>query len=246
MQFLNYFLDIVFPKLCLSCGIEGFLVCPDCVAKIPIQTDFHCFICKKRSPGGKICPQCRKKAGQIGLTGLLIASDWRNLLVRQLIYECKYRFIKALADPMADVMIQFLETNILTNPTLSGAEGWQIDKLILVPVPLHKKRTAWRGFNQAEEIASAIAKKIQIPIYKNLIERMKNTAPQMEIKDKKERTRNVAGAFRIDKNFREDIRGKVIILIDDVCTTAATLNECAAAIKGLGPNEIWGLALARG
>jgi len=226
-------LDIIFPKNCLSCQKEGSYLCQPCFDKIPVNSSTPCYICQKRSPDGRLCPACRKNH-PAELTGLLIASDWNNMLVRQIIYECKYRFVKELAIPMAKIMTKFIVKN------------WElrIKNSVLIPIPLHKRRLSWRGFNQAELIAVQISKLNDIPILNNVIRRSRHTPPQMEIKNKVSRTDNVRDAFSVDR--KSDITNKIVILVDDVCTTGSTFNECAAALWTLRPKEIWGLALARG
>lgn len=234
---LNTIFDIIFPKFCLSCNREGFYVCPACFAKIPLKKGVRCYICGKRSPNGKTCTPCKTKAGS-KLTGLLIASDWNNMLVRQMIYEFKYRFIKELSSPLTEILIKFLETNKPINLST--------DKLILIPVPLHKRRLSWRGFNQSELLAQQINNYLKIPIIDNLLFRTKNTSPQMEITDQIQRIKNVSGAFKIKSQDENPLRNKSIILVDDICTTAATFENCARALGPLKPKEIWGLAIARG
>jgi len=250
MYFTDYLLNILFPKNCLSCGREGSYICAECFSKIPVQKSFHCLVCHKRSSDGKACPECKKRA-KLSITGLLIASDWRNLLVRQLIYECKYRFINELTQPMALIIAKFLTSNYLiawpSSPETKLA-NWSIEKLILIPVPLHKRRLAWRGFNQAKIICDHLTKHLNILTIDNLILRDRHTPPQMEIKDKNERIKNVSDAFIINKKIENKslVKNRIIILIDDLATTGSTFEECAKILKPLKPKEIWGLAIARG
>jgi ComF family protein len=238
-MYFSSILDIIFPKKCLSCHKEGFYVCPDCLAKIPLQKGVRCYVCGKRAPDGKTCPSCKTKIGS-SLTGLAIASDWNNLLVRQMIYEFKYRFIKDISQSLGNILINFIELNRIMN--------FQI----LIPVPLHKRRVSWRGFNQAQLLADQLNKHLGIPIINNLLIRKRHTSPQMEIKDRGQRIKNVSGAFEI--NSKSEINSRVknliinksVLIIDDVCTTASTFENCAAVLKPLMPKQIWGLAVARG
>lgn len=253
-------LDTIFPKICLSCGCEGHYICRECFVKIPIKNDFHCLICGRRSPTGKKCFNCESQ-----LSGLFVASDWNNMLIRRLIYEYKYRFVKELSKPLAEIIIKFINQNFkieLMNgnkKTESKIQSINIDKqnnkiqkidwqkTILIPVPLHKRRLIWRGFNQSELITDIIAEYLKVPVIKNLIFRKLNTMPQMKIKNNAQRQNNIINAFATNKLFDGNlIKGKVIILIDDVCTTSATINECAKSIKYLKPKAIWGLVIARG
>lgn len=242
---IDWLLDILFPKFCLSCHQEGFYVCPDCFAKLPIQKHFYCYLCGKRSPNGETCPKCKSKAGS-KLTGLLVASDWNNLLVRQIIYEYKYRFITELSSLLTQLLVVFLNQSGFFTQHLP----LDINSYILIPVPLHPRRLAWRGFNQAELLANGISNYLKIPVANNLIRRCHHTPPQMDITDKNERIKNVTNAFALNPNFKigtgNQIKNKIIILVDDISTTGSTLNECAKALKPLKPKEMWGLVLARG
>lgn len=246
-KFLNFLLDLLFPKLCLSCSQEGFYVCPECLKKVPIQKNLYCYICGKRTPHGKICLNCKSKTGS-KLTGILIASDWNNLLVRQMIYEYKYRFIKDLSLPLAQLLIIFLNQSGFFSQNLP----LNIDSYVFIPVPLHPRRLAWRGFNQAEFLAKHLNEYLKISLINNLIIRPRHTPPQMDIADKLERIKNVSSAFKLNPDFENkpltcsQVRNKVVILVDDICTTGSTLEECAKVLKPLKPKEIWGLVLARG
>ncbi|OGZ33918.1 MAG: hypothetical protein A2Y98_00355 [Candidatus Portnoybacteria bacterium RBG_19FT_COMBO_36_7] len=231
------FLDIFFPKRCLSCHKESSYVCPDCFAKIPLQRSLRCYVCAKRAPNGKTCPACKTKIGSC-LTGLAIASDWKNMLVRQMIYEFKYRFIKDLADPLGNLLIKFFDLNKIE---LNKIINFQI----LIPVPLHKRRLSWRGFNQAQLLAFQLNKHLNIELIDNLLIRRRYTLPQMEIKDRNQRIKNVSGIFSVDPQNQNAIRDKIVLLVDDICTTASTFENCAKALWPLKPKQIWALAVAR-
>lgn len=244
----EFILDLLFPKFCLGCQKEGFYICPQCLAKIEINKFSNCFICGKRTPDNQVCSTCQRKTK---LTGLLIASSWENLLLRQIIYEYKYRFIKDLSIPLSELLVIFLNHSGFFTQHLP----LDVDFYILIPVPLHKRRLIWRGFNQAELLAKQLNKYLKIPLVNNLIIRSRHTPPQMDINDKSERIKNISDAFQLNPEFNRhnnqpltcpQVRGKIIILIDDVCTTGSTLEECAKILKPLKPKEIWGLVIARG
>lgn len=245
-QSINFALDLLFPKNCFSCGQEGFYICPGCIKKIEINRHTRCFVCGKRSPDNRTCQECKHKTS---LTGVLAASSWDNQTLRQLIYEYKYRFIKDLAKPLSQIMITRLKTDRLIT---CGA-----DKLIFTPVPLHRQRLQWRGFNQAELLAKELGNYFEAPVTQ-LLERSRNTQPQAEMKKQKERKNNIKEAFSLNKTFAPLrakgaiinklplLEEKTVILVDDITTTGSTLEECAVALKPLKPKEIWGLVLARG
>jgi ComF family protein len=210
------------------------------MASIPLLKSVSCFICNRRSPTAHVCDRCYAKFHP-PLAGLLVASDWDNLLLRQIIYKYKYNFIKELSLPLAKILIGFLEAFGLQN--IAG------DEIILVPVPLHKKRELWRGFNQSKILAQEIAEYFNLPLADDLLIRHRHTALQAEIKNNEDRKINMQNAFLLSsealkKNY--NLKNKTIILIDDVSTTSSTLSECARVIKPLKPKKIWGLVLARG
>ncbi len=232
----THLLDIFFPKYCLGCGQEGSYLCFKCSLAIPLQKSITCFFCDRRSPTGYVCQKCRHKHHP-ALAGLLVASDWNNLLLRQIIYEYKYRFIKELCQPLSEIMIKFL---------LNSKFVLHNSQFIIIPVPLHPRRILWRGFNQAEILAKEIGCHFNWPSIADILIRQRHTLPQMDIHDQMKRSKNVAAAFALSEKKSVSLKNKVVILVDDICTTGSTLEECAKALKPLKPEEIWGLVIARG
>lgn len=115
---------------------------------------------------------------------------------------------------------------------------------LIVATPLHLKRLKKRKFNQAGLLAkeiSKISKKLFIP---DFLIRVKNTRPQIELR-KKQREKNLKRAFLVKRNYRELVRGKKILLIDDVMTTGATLENCAKELKRRGVKEVLVLTIAK-
>jgi ComF family protein len=115
---------------------------------------------------------------------------------------------------------------------------------LLVPVPLHPRRLNWRGFNQSELFAKELADAFQMEMADDVIERTVNTIPQVDIKEREQRLKNLSGIFKILN--REKIIGREVLLVDDVCTTGATLNECAKILKANGASKVVALVIARG
>lgn len=234
-------LDCIFPKYCLGCGKEGTHLCDKCFAGLPILKEMTCFVCGRRSPQGYACPACRRK-GYLKLSGLLVASDWNNALLKQLVYAYKYNFIKELADPLSIIASEYLKLNFL--------DRLQMQEIILISVPLHPRRLAWRDFDQAELLAKAIGEILALPVAEKVLIRHHYTLPQAEIHNQTERKLNLKGAFSLVKNLTEKnkelLKNKIIILVDDVATTGATFQECVKVLKPLSPREIWGLVIARG
>lgn len=234
--FANWLADVIFPKFCLNCNQEGQHVCPDCFNKIKINSFPICYKCEKRSLNSKTCLKCRQKTS---LNGLIVAGLWEDELLRQIIYEFKYRFIKEIRKELSQTLIKSIKMNY---QTLLNNDS------IITFVPLNKRRQIWRGFNQAELLAEDAANYFKLP-HISLLERKRNTSPQAEIKSQNERKNNMKHAFSLKEITNYPLsffKDKTIILVDDVCTTGATLEECTKTLKILKPKEIWGLVLARG
>ncbi len=118
----------------------------------------------------------------------------------------------------------------------------RIDGEVLVPVPLHPKRLRERGYNQSSLLATGLGKLIEMPVIEDSLYRSKDSLPQARTTTVEARRRNVRKAFACHD---EKLRGSSVILIDDVCTSGATLEACAEAIVAGGAISVWGLTLAR-
>jgi|WetSurMetagenome_2_1015567.scaffolds.fasta_scaffold174260_2 competence protein ComFC len=229
-------LDILFPSFCLGCGKEGCFLCPVCLEKIPLQEEQVCPYCYSFSQGGSVCRACRGDSGdglciETGDTGsldaLLSASVYtEKSLMAAAIHAIKYDFVRDLAVPLSRILAKTVI-----------AHG--LKEYVLCPVPLHKKRQNWRGFNQSELLTDETARFSGL-YARNLLERTSFSTPQMELK-KEERSKNVFKAFRCS----ETVCPPKILLVDDVATTLSTLNECAKALKAAGAVEVRGIVLAR-
>lgn len=149
--------------------------------------------------------------------------------VRQAILSFKYRNVKALAAPLAQLMEEYL-----------CAHPLPVDSLI--PVPLHPRRLRERGYNQSSLLARELSRLASLPLVEGSLLRLKNTPPQARTKSAEERHSNVASAFSCRD---QRLEGRHILLIDDVCTSGATLDSCAATLKAAGVTSVWGLTLAR-
>jgi ComF family protein len=120
--------------------------------------------------------------------------------------------------------------------------GYSVNDSILVPIPLFPKRLRERGFNQAEKIADYLSDKLNLKKVSCLL-RVKNTTPQSEISDYKQRRVNIAHAFEIKKGSGPF--DKRIFLIDDVWTSGATMSEAVSVLKNAGAGEIIAMVVAR-
>ena len=113
---------------------------------------------------------------------------------------------------------------------------------VLVPVPLHQKRLRERGYNQSSLLARELGKLVNLPVVDDCLIRQRNTPPQARTSTIEERRSNTAEAFACRDRRLCD---KQVLLIDDVSTSGATLDACAAALKATGATSVWGLVMAR-
>jgi ComF family protein len=229
----SFLLDVLFPVGCISCNKPDDWLCDKCLAKIPLKMEQFCPFCEKNiTPDGRVCFSCRKKSN---LEGLLVASTYQNKVITNAVHYFKYRFIEGLSEPLGEIMLKAFWDSGISLPDA------------IIPVPLHKKRLRWRGFNQAGLLAiylgDNLAPGLKIAVLHETLVRNRYTYPQMEIKDYPRRKNNIAKAFGV-KN-KASIKGKSIILVDDVATTGSTLFECAEVLKKNGAKEVFAVVIAR-
>ena len=238
------FLDLLFPIECLGCGEEKEWLCSKCQAKIKFKTIDQCVVCKETTSLGKTHQTCQEKTK---LDGVLIAAEWEDKTLQEIIHKYKYSFVTGLAEPLSKILIKKIDPlkRVLWTDELKQTQLTEQQKIILVPIPLHPRRLRWRGFNQAELLAKNIALHFDWPVDSSIILRQKHTKPQAKLK-KEVREQNLHEAFVMKEIQKPKIKDKTVILIDDVLTTGTTMNECAKILKEAGAREIWGVALARG
>jgi len=229
-------LDLIFPYKCLGCQKINQVLCERCLQRIPTFSRLDPFPNDQNlfSPYHSI-PNKNKY-----LNGLIVASDWTNPLLKNLIYNFKYNFVNELGQILGNFLVRSL------SPLSTSLK---IKNALFIPIPLHPLRLRWRGFNQAEILASVVGKNFNWSVINNLIIRKKNTRPQMTIDNIPNRYNNVSGIFSLkhtSENELNDSSKRTIFLVDDVCTTGATLQEAAYCLKSKLKNcTIYGLVIAR-
>jgi ComF family protein len=173
-----------------------------------------------------VCVICLQRQTEIdGIRSLFRFDE----VIRKAVHELKYRNLKAISPCLAELLANYLKSNPIPGE-------------VLVSVPLHPRRLRERGYNQSSLLARELGKRIGLPVIEDCLIRVKQSRPQVRAVDVEERRRNVADAFACRD---EKLEGKQVILIDDVCTSGATLESCAAALKNKGATSAWGLTLAR-
>ncbi len=219
-------LDLLFPQHCVGCGKEGRFLCYSCRQSLSRITPPLCPRCGRHQPNGILCPGCVSWPAKIDG----IRSPYRfDGVMRQAIHQLKYRNLRALITPLAKLLQDYLTTN-------------PVPTEVLVPVPLHQKRLRERGYNQSSLLARELGKLTNLPVVNDCLIRQRHAPPQARTSTVEERRSNIANAFAC-RNHK--LRDKQVLLIDDVSTSGATLDACAAALKAGGATSVWGLVMAR-
>lgn len=218
----NAIVDILLPPICPLCNANrcALDLCAECLKKISVITGPLCMVCgapfaSKEGPD-RLCQGCIDSPPPFLSARSAVLYEGTALeMIRALKYHSRFEFVK----PLVRLMV-------------SALDRWPIeDGAIVMPVPLHAKRLKERCFNQSLLIAKGVASAMSLRLdYKTLV-RGRLTAPQVDLKGD-ERRKNVSKAFMA--NDTEAVKGKTVLLIDDVHTTGSTLAECARALKKVG------------
>lgn len=227
MPFLNTILDIIFPIKCLSCGLNGTDLCISCL---------------------QAAPWAERESEQ----WVFPLFDYRHPPIKKALWLLKYKGRKRLAKIFAEIIYEKIKEEISELIVLQN-----FTKPILVPIPLSPQRLRERGFNQAELLCLEILKinnthnpnndqEIKLFFTKDVLIKTKNTEHQARIKDRRTRLKNMTDSFEIKEDNKNInlIKGRNIILIDDITTTGATLNEAKKMLKKIGARKIIAFTVA--
>lgn len=222
-------LDIVLPHFCIGCGRIGTLICHKCSLSINhvLSNEYVCPQCKLPAIDGFTHPGCIKKYGMDGLVSFFHYKG----VIKKSIKEIKYRFIESLVFELLGKSKPYHALHI---------RRFSLDA-VFVPIPLHKSRLKHRGFNQAETLASVLAKTYNLNYKNDVLVRLKNTQSQTGLIDKKQRFLNVKDVF----SMQTKILQHTVLLVDDVFTTGATMYEATKVLKTAGVKQVFGVTIAR-
>ena len=229
----NFILNIIFPIECVGCGKDNLHICDECLNNLQYNPNY--FI---------------EKSAFSNLDGAFVVFEYNNKLIKKLIKNFKYHLIKDIGNTLGSLAYSFLKEK---------QDKINLKNLLILSVPLHKKRENWRGFNQVEIISSVIARSISIcpelgqrersrrnktisPLSTTNLIKTKNTQPQARL-DKESRQKNIQDSFAW---IGESLEGQKILLIDDVLTTGSTLDECARVLKDAGAKKVYAIVIAHG
>ncbi len=237
---ISGFLDFIYPKTCLVCkkkltdtAIDN-LVCPECWGKI-----------KKNLP--PFCRSCGRQLSKTNLTKNICAACVRKTLhfdrafspclyegaVKELIHEFKYKNKDYIGYTLSKLMIDFIKEYELPIDLID----------FIIPVPLHQTRLREREYNQAEILSNHIGREFNRMVSNNILIRNRYTKKQTDLEPEK-RLANVKNSFSLTHNGVFKIKGKNLLLIDDVLTTGSTASEAAYTLKNSGAHIVFVLTLA--
>lgn len=226
---MNMVLDLFFPARCVECGSVGGYICVRCRKTIEVRS-LHCPECDRRAVDGATHPACKKAWGLDGLTTVF----YNRGVLKKAIKQLKYRFVAH----EAETLIAFVPA-----ATLQMISS-QMSPSFIYPIPLHKDRLKWRGFNQSEKLAQQLSIKMNLPLVSGLLERKQKRIPQADISKREERIKNAQGLFEIAPTIQVS-KYTSVILFDDIWTTGATMKEATKVLKRHGVERVWGMTLAR-
>lgn len=207
------FLDLIFPQKCLGCGRKNVPLCHNCLESIPLL------------------PLTQQR--------VLAATSYQDEIIKKAVWLFKYRGVKTLAEPLADLLFRLLaDTDFYSKMKRTPSS------FVIIPIPLSRKKIRKRGYNQSELLGNFLSDKLSVRICPNVLYKIKETPSQVEIKDREKRLKNVQGSFAV-KN-PELIKDKTIILVDDITTTGATLKEATWVLKQAGAKKVIGVVVAKG
>jgi ComF family protein len=230
-------LDFVYPQSCPICrkplGKKEKEVCEDCWRILVIPPAPFCPHCKSFLEQSSeflehVCPSLSRAEDRriAAVRSLGTFDDHYQELVHRFKYGKKIPLGKHLAYRLGEVVVQ--------EKDFAGCD-------LILPVPLHRARYRERGFNQSEIVAEGISQATGIPVLNGILKRKKNTRDQTYL-NAQQRAENVRDAFVMGRP--EMVKNKKVILVDDVTTTGATLNECARMLQRAGADMIFAATLA--
>jgi competence protein ComFC len=219
-------MDWLYPPRCCNCNRRGFVLCDACLAEIETLHGALCQKCGYPIVGrGRLCEECRLATPPF--TQMLSWASYSGP-AQEAIHSLKYKRNLALGSVLAKPLAEIVQKS-----------GWKVD--LVVPIPLSKSRMRFRGYNQAALISRPLAAQLNIQHSSNAVKRIRNTSTQIEL-DVNKRFTNLLDAFYANP---ATLKKRNILVIDDVITTGATMQNCTNALLKAGAENIYCLSVAR-
>jgi len=235
MHLLKDLIDLLLPPVCYICKrrlkSEENIICNDCYSRIRLLSPPYCERCERPlpTPDIKVCDTCIIERHPCSYIRGISPYDG---ITEHLIILLKYNGKRGTAKILGRLMTQA----ILKEEIYRNCE-------VIVPVPLHPTRKRERGYNQAELLGKELSVELNIPLVSDALIRVRATPSQTKLPSE-ERATNVKDAFVVNKQKIKLIKDKTILLVDDVLTTGATLNECARTLLKGDIKEVLGIVSA--
>ncbi len=207
-------LSLLFPDRCAGCTLSGTALCELCVRKL-------------------------RTAERETARGIVAAFDYRDPIIRQVLWQLKYYRRSHLGPIVGTLLYETLIEEVSELRIFASGRP-----ILVIPVPLSKKRRKERGYNQAEHIARGFCESggANFELCTDAVVKIKDTAPQARIANRTKRLANIRGAYHVI--HPEKIRGRTIIVMDDITTTGGTITEIMNILKSSGARKAIGFAVA--
>jgi ComF family protein len=210
-------IQTIFPTSCLECGASGSLLCPFCLVK----KDFYL-----------------REKGELGVTSLF---SYKDKSIQKLLWLLKYKHGTKIAEIFSLSLYEAAQEISQENFLKYGTPH-----LVVLPIPIHKNKKRKRGYNQSEILCEALLKiqteEVFLTLVKNVLVKTKDTPSQTKQRNKKGRVENIKNSFAVMDT--ESIEGKHILLIDDIMTTGATIEEAKRTLLRHGTRSVSALTVA--
>lgn len=203
----------IFPRKCIGCGVPDFWICEKCITKIP-------------------------KSNNNPFDWSVSVFTYQNRVVRKAVWLLKFNKKHSVLEDLK-LPINKSFDSFLSKKKISDKNG---EKIFLIPIPITKRSQEKRGYNQSELLAKCISKnRAEVRIENGVLFKSKNHISQNKIKNRKERWENVKNSFSV-KNI-EKLRGQTVILVDDVVTTGATIQEAKKVLNKNGVKKVFAFSV---